>query len=473
VWSKAGNLIRKLTLFQRFLLTGLVIMLAGMLGIGKWVEQQIMTRVVHNVGATTALYVDSFIAPYLQELGQGDSLSLDRVTHLSGLLQDSPMGQRIVAFKLWDTRGKLLYTTSQEAVGETYPMSEGLLRARIGEVSSEISELQDVENAFQGEQYDQLLETYSPVWLSGTDQIIAVAEFYQSTQDLERDMLVARRQSWIVVGTAIAIMYLLLTGFVRQAGKTIDRQQDELGQKVVQLTDLLNQNQELHDRVRNAAASVALLNESFLRRIGSELHDGPAQELGLSVLKLDSLIGRIESQKTTTIDDTLVDHLGGIQVSLQNALKEMRGIATGLSLPQLNTLSLPDTITRAVRNHERRTGTTVEVVLQELPEQIALPVKITVFRVLQEGLTNAFRHALGIGQKVSAYIDGDNLMLEISDSGPGFNPEKVANWEGHLGLNGMRERVESLSGRFTIYTEDGKGTRLVVCLPFSTERSLE
>jgi signal transduction histidine kinase len=260
-------------------------------------------------------------------------------------------------------------------------------------------------------------------------------------------------------------MYLLLSGFVRGAGLTIHRQQAELSQKVNQLTDLLTQNDELHRRVRRAAASVALLNESFLRRIGSELHDGPAQELSLSVLKLDALIGRVETQKTLTVDDPLVENLAGVETSLQGALKEMRGIAAGLSVPQLADLSLPETIQRAVRAHERRTGTSVEMHLAPIPEEAPLPLKITVFRVLQEGLTNAFRHALGLGQQVAVSLERNLLIIEISDKGPGFNPEKVASWEGHLGLNGMRERVESLSGSFTIETAPGQGTRLIARLP--------
>ena len=78
-----------------------------------------------------------------------------------------------------------------------------------------------------------------------------------------------------MVGIAILLIYLLLAVFVRRTSNTITRQQDELSQKVAQLTALLSQNQQLHERVQNAAASVALLNEGYLRRVGAELHDGP------------------------------------------------------------------------------------------------------------------------------------------------------------------------------------------------------
>jgi signal transduction histidine kinase len=344
-------------------------------------------------------------------------------------------------------------------------MHEGMLRARLGEVVSEVSPLEEEENASLGAVYERLLETYSPVWLSGTNQIIAVAEFYQSTDDLDQEIGILVRRSWFVVGLGISFMYLLLAGFVRTTSDTIMRQKSELGLKVMQLTELLEQNEELHRRVRRAAASVALLNESYLRRIGSELHDGPAQDLGLSLLKLDALAGRIEKGNPGPVNEGALDQLSRIQVSLENALKEMRAIAAGLSLPQLTELSLPETVIRVVRAHERRTGTQVSLDLGTIPEQIPLPLKITVFRLIQEALNNAFRHAGGAEQWVRVASEGNQLVVEVTDRGPGFLVAEASGWDGHLGISGMRERVESLGGQFTIESEIGQGTRILAHLP--------
>lgn len=469
LWAGVKGKVLNLTFSRRFMLASLVILLAGMLGIGAWVGNQIEIGVVHRTGATTALYVDSFVAPNLQELGQSNELDPYHVEKLGKLLQDTPMGQQIVAFKVWDTRGRLLYSTDETTVGKVYPMHEGLLRARLGEVVSEVSPLEDEENAPLGALHDQLLETYSPVWLSGTNQVIAIAEFYQLTDDLDAEIAVLKRQSWLVVGLAILGMYLLLAGFVRKASDTISRQQLELGARVTQLTGLLSQNRELHERVRRAAASVASLNEGYLRRIGSELHDGPSQDLGLSLLKLDALAGQLETLPPDRIDPEILVQLGSIEAALQNALKEMRGIAAGLSLPQLKELGLAETAVRAVRTHERRTGTSVELELGDLPADGALPLKITLFRLIQEALNNAFRHAGGAGQQVRVFQQGDLLAIEISDRGPGFVPGLAAAGEGRLGLSGMRERVESLGGRFEIHSQVGRGTRVTAYLPLRME----
>ena len=125
------------------MLASFAILVVGMAGIGAWIGNQIETGVIHRTGATTALYVDSFVAPYLQELDKTNELDPAHVERLSKLLQDTPMGHQIVAFKVWDTRGKLLYSTDPKAIGKSFPMHEGLLRARVGEVSSDVSLLQD------------------------------------------------------------------------------------------------------------------------------------------------------------------------------------------------------------------------------------------------------------------------------------------------------------------------------------------
>ncbi len=467
--ARIRNFFANLTLIQRFMLSGLVVLLAGMIGIGAWVSRQIELGVIHRTGATAALYVDSFIAPNLQELGASEELLPEHVEKLRTLLNSTAMGRQIVAFKVWDPRGRLLYSTDSTVVGRLYPMHDGMLRARLGTVDSAISQLEDEENAPLKAEYGHLLEIYSPVWLNGTDKVIAVAEFYQRPDDLDREIAAARRRTWLVVGSAILLMYLLLSGLVRSAGNTIERQQAELGQKVIQLTSLLVQNQELHGRIRRAAASVALLNEGYLRRIGAELHDGPAQDLGLALLKLDALAGRIEARPTEPVPDGTLGDISKMSDSLQGALKEMRGIAAGLSLPQLSELSLPETVLKASRAHERQTGSRVEVELEGAPGQAALPLRITVYRLIQEALNNAFRHANGAGQRVRVRQAGDQLVVEVSDQGPGFDPEKAGRVEGHLGLSGMRERVESLGGSFKIESRPGLGTVVTAHLPFQSE----
>jgi len=463
---RIDTLLRPLSVAQRFLLASFVILLLGMLGIGWWVEQQIAAGVVHRTAATTALYMDSFVAPNLQELAHGGPLTADHVAILSRLLQGTPLGQQIAAFKLWDAHGRILYSTEPAGIGRVFPVQGGLARAWRGEVAARISDLQDEENTLEREHQSQLLEIYSPVRLRGTDQIIAVAEFYQTVDDLQREITAAQRWSWLVVGSATLVMYLLLSGFVGRASDTIARQQATLNRQVSRLTDLLQQNAALHERVRRAAACTTALNERFLRRIGAELHDSTAQDLSLALLRLDHVIARCEGERATSSDG---QHdradLAVIESSLHHALQEVRAISCGLGLPHLGNLTLAETVVRVVQVHERRTGTSVTLNLDSLPEQASVPLKITVYRVIQEALTNAYRHAGGSGQEVQVRCEVGDLIIEVSDQGTGFDAAQIAISDEHLGLVGMRERVESLGGLFRIESEGGRGTQVIARLP--------
>jgi hypothetical protein len=76
-------------------------------------------------------------------------------------------------------------------------------------------------------------------------------------------------------------------------------------------------------------------------------------------------------------------------------LPQMRAIAAGFGLPQLGGLTLPEVITHVVRSHEQRTRTTVTLQISDLPIQASVPIKIAIYRFIQEGLQNSYRHAGG------------------------------------------------------------------------------
>ncbi len=429
------------------MLASLLILFSGMIGINWWISRQIETGVIHQTAATTALYVDSFISPKLQELERGQALTDYQVSALDKLLQNTTLGQQIVVFKLWGPDGQLLYSTSSVGVGQTYPLDEELSRAWWGRVSSEISDLSAEENVAERERWTQLIETYSPIRRYSTDEIVAVAEFYQTVDSLQQEISAAQRRSWLVVLVATALMYLLLIGFVQRSSDTIERQQGALRDQVAQLTDLLTQNKTLHERVRRAAARTAGLNERVLRRISAELHDGPAQDISLALLRLDSVIARSEARpKTDTNGDRSGEDLEVIQNSMRHALEEVRAISSGVGLPQLSNLTLAEILRRVVRVHEQRTGTKVALSFEALPDQAPLPVKIALYRLVQEALNNAYRHAGGAGQQVRVSGSTHELQIQVVDQGPGFDGMSADDEEKHLGLVGMRERVES-SGR--------------------------
>ena len=464
MFTRFSNTLARLSLVQRFTFVGLIFMIAGSAGIGWWVGEQIRSGVIRESAATTALYMDSFVSPNLQELSQSKTLTPEHIATLTSLLDQTELGRQIVTFKVWDEKSRIIYSSNPALIGRVFPTDDDLVRAFQGEVVASISDLQDEENVEERQFYTRLLQVYSPVRLNGTGQIIAVAEFYQKVDTLDLEIATAQRRSWQVVASTMLIVYLLLVGFVNWAGNTIGKQKTELTHQVAQLTELMSQNDELHGRIKRAAANATALNERFLRRTSAELHDGPTQELSLALLRLGHVIGQNETARTKPAAGNIHEQLPLIQDSLNNALTEIRSIATGLGVPQLENMALSEVLARAIRSHERRSGTKVSLEAQGLPEQAALPLKITVYRLVQEALNNAQRHAQGKGLQVMASCENNELSVEISDQGPGFDVTKPIDWDEHLGLAGMRERVESLGGRFRIESEIGKGTRVIARL---------
>jgi signal transduction histidine kinase len=248
--------------------------------------------------------------------------------------------------------------------------------------------------------------------------------------------------------------------------QTIERQRQELQEKVVTLGKLLEQNEVLRSRLVLAATRSTTLNERFLRRLSAELHDGPAQDLGFALLKLDS--DQLHAVAQNTALEQQAKHgkeLETIQASIARALGEMRAIASGMCLPELEQLSLKETLLRVINAHKRRSQTEVEFVLEETPTELPLPIKIILYRLVQESLTNAFKHAGGKGQKVHLYSQTDQLQLEVSDAGAGFKLGSSLEQSEGLGLLGMRERVESVGGNFEVESQLGMGTKIKITLP--------
>ena len=457
----------RLTLARQYLLVSFLILLAGMVVIGLWVGRQIETGVINRTAGVTALYVDSFIAPQLQELAHGNRLNEYHLRSLDSLLSNTPLGRRIVAFKIWDPNGLVLYSINPALIGRRFPLRPKLTAAFAGDVRTGISTLREPENEYERQRWSSLIETYAPVRAGGVGAVVAVAEFYQTTNELLDEVRSAQRRSWVLVGLATLAMYLLLAGLVGRASRTITAQQDELRNKVSQLQELLTQNRNLHERVRRAAGRVTALNERFLRRISADLHDGMAQDLGLALLRLEALAanGRTTGQDPGGGQPVNQDY-ETVHSALQSALSELRTISAGLRLPELEHLSPAATAQHAVRDYERKTGHTVVLTLGDLPDGAPLPVKITLYRLLQESLMNGFRHAAANGQHADIAHVEDQLDIQVTDDGTGFDPGAVPRDE-RFGLKAMRERVEILGGTFQIDSEPGRGTAVRARLPLT------
>lgn len=431
-----GARVAGLSLASRFALASAAILVAGMVILGAWVTREIETSVLRRVAADSALYVEALVGPAVQGLADG-TFGEDERRDLARALEQAAIARRVVSVKVWSTDGTIVYATDPHLVGSR-PASEGLAAALAGSVMSSRSDLSDEENAYERALAPSLLETYIPVRLASTDRVIAVAEFYQLPDLLEAELARARLSTWLVIAGATGLMYVLLAGMVRAGSDTIEAQRRALQAAVRDLSTTSR-------RLREVSASRAETDEAGLRRVAREIHDGLAQDLATALLTLERGGSRD----------------GHARAAIESALAEVRSLARGLALPDLAPLSLHDVIAQACADHQRKTGRTVARAIDPLPAAATTPVKIAVYRVLQEALSNAFRHAPGSQVTVRARLEADVLQLECADDGPGVPAEPRAG----LGVQAMRERVELLGGRFEIGAPEGRGTVVRATLP--------
>ena len=460
------NALSRLSLVHRFLLIGVLILLGGMALIGTWVGSQIETGVISGTGTVANMYLEGAISPHVQSLAGGERLDdADRVA-LDRMLSGTHLGEHIVALKIWGRNGRIAYNSADPSlVGSKYSMERPLESAFAGEVRSRIVEKTELKNVFKDSRWSRLIETYTPIRAENDATVLAVAGFFQTADGLEQGVRTAQLRSWGVHGAITLAMLVLLATLVRKANDTITATQRELNEKLVQLTELLAQNEHLHDRVNRAAARTTALNEQFLRNIATDLHDGPGQGLALASMRIESLADICGNcEHSLGRNGNVSEDFRTIHVALQSALTDLRAILRGLQLPEIEQLSVAETLQRAADDHQRKTGVAVPLTFSNAPDTAPLPVKITLFRVLQESLANGFRHGGGRAQRVAATASAGHVSVEVADDGNGFDPGALKP-DGHFGLDWMRERVELLGGSFEVSSAIGRGTVVRVSLP--------
>ena len=458
-----------MSLAQRFLVANLAILLVAGLVVGIWVGNELERSIVDRTASVTALYVESIIEPSVASMADGADLTAGEIATLDTHLTSPALAGRIRSMRIWAPDGTVVYSPDSELIGQHFPVDGHLAEAWAGQISAGMDDLSGAENAWERARWSRLLEMYIPIRERGDDRIIAVAEFYLPPREIDAQVTEARVTTWLLVTLAILVAGVLLYGLVKRGSDTIRRQEVVLSRQVDELTGLLSQNAELNERVHSAAERSTTLNERSLRRVSSDLHDGPGQMLSLALLRLDGLQKRAERGDSPTPGE-----IADVEQVLHEAMTDMRSVAAGLRLPELDPMTAEAVASRAAQDHQRRSGTIVHLRTHDVPEVVPLPVKIALFRALQEALSNATRH--GRSEAVDVELRGGEgsgragllgLQLIVRDHGVGFDPAMLRSTEG-LGLAGIREQAHVLGGSFTLHSASAEGTELRVWWPFST-----
>jgi len=214
-----------------------------------------------------------------------------------------------------------------------------------------------------------------------------------------------------------------------------------------------------HRELQALTRRLLSVQEDERRSLARELHDDIGQ--AITAIKLSAHAALDEDDPERRHED-----LSGIIAAADATIHKLRNLATLLRPPQLDALGLE----AALRGHatgifrKAPGGITLDLDIQPLPQRPAPEVEQACFRIAQEGLTNALRHANAdrIALTLSDH-DGQHLRLLVADNGDGFDPSA-----GHgLGLVIMRERAQSVGGTLDIDTAPGGGTRIRLLLPYA------
>ncbi|MBO1904307.1 sensor histidine kinase [Microvirga sp. 3-52] len=446
---------KKRSLAGQFLLVAFAVMLVGMFAMGTLVSWQIEKSVAELKAASTALYINTFIAPHLQEITADGALSPDSVHGLKQAMERPDLQPSITSVRIWNHDGVIVHSDDQALIGKKFTLPPSSRKAWTGAIAAEFDDIPGDEEIVERFAGLPLLKVFAPIRSFESGNVIAVVEFHERAEALNSELIASEWKTWLSTALITLNMMGCLFVIVANGSKTIDRQRAALTERVSQLSELLRQNRILQGRIERAAQNATEDNERTLRRMGYDLHDGVAQLVSLALLRLDRIQGSRNDQ----------DNLQKIQKALSDALNDTRNICKGLLLPEVQTLTLKEALLFMMRQHERRTGTEITCKIADLPEEAPQFVKIALCRYIQESLNNAFKHADGREQHVEVSWDGSTVTVEVADNGPGMSEESGSIGEPRMGLAGLRDRIESIGGALSIKSTPGNGTRIKASLP--------
>jgi len=209
-----------------------------------------------------------------------------------------------------------------------------------------------------------------------------------------------------------------------------------------------------HDRLRNSLDAA----EAERRRWARELHDETLQGLGGLRVMLSSALRRVEQDD---VAELLREGVGQIEREIEN----LRAIITELRPAALDELGLVPAIEALIGRVSAVEGLEIEcsVKLPRADNRVGSELETTIYRLVQEALTNVVKHARADHARVSVSGSDGRIDIEVSDDGGGFDAAAATSG---FGLAGMRERVQLSGGQLSVTPSD-KGTTVRVELPFS------
>jgi signal transduction histidine kinase len=216
-------------------------------------------------------------------------------------------------------------------------------------------------------------------------------------------------------------------------------------------------------RLYRQAEQLAVIRER--ERMARDLHDAVTQSLYSLTLFTEAaqrLVGTGEQER-------LGEYIARLGETAQQALKDMRLLIHQLRPSALEREGLVGALQQRLNAVEGRAGMDARLLLKGALE-LPAPLEEALYRIAEEALNNALKHAAATSVRVWLRGEGDHVELEVTDNGRGFDPDATGD-RGGMGLANMRQRAERLGGSLTVHSILGQGTMVKARLPMSLSAS--
>jgi signal transduction histidine kinase len=258
-----------------------------------------------------------------------------------------------------------------------------------------------------------------------------------------------QRAAWLA---SVALLAALCTAFI--AARHVGRLEKELGRR---------QRAETQNRLdlERLSARLVTAQEEERRSLARELHDAVGQALTAIKMEMGVALRGVEA------DARARSALEQARSIAESTLQSVRDLSQVLHPSMLDDFGLPEALRAYLRGFSQRTSIRAQFIHERMTERLPADVEVCVYRIVQEALTNVARHSGASTCTVSLIRRENVLQLSVEDDGRGLAapPARPVDERRGLGLIGMRERAQTLSGSFVIENRPEGGTRVVVKLP--------
>jgi signal transduction histidine kinase len=469
--------LRGTSIVWRFAVTSLVVFGLIGIGIGALRAGDLRSRSEQAATVRAELIAESVVAPLLVPADLEAPIRGARFQALDRAIHEFAMEDAgVKRVKVWNTDGMVVFSNDPEQVGGQPEMEEDLLEAFEGQVASEISDLDEPENASERALADQLFETYVPVNLTDdteSDEVTAVIEVYQDYSAIQFEIDHLNDTLKISLGIGLLVLYVLLLPVMIGTTRTLRRQNAQLTEQADQLGVLLAREQETVAELRE----LDRLKSDFAAAASHELRTPLTTIRGFAELLKD----RTPPEDAATRDavEAIARQTSHLQRLVGNLLREAQ-LEHGEPETREESTSVEEVLHEVRKGFPGSAGRIRVTSDPDLPRLMLDPV--TLHEIVANLVENALKYSTpGAPVDVTAEFADDALVIRVRDEGAGipsgdlprifdrFTQLDGSSTRAHggvgLGLHLVRELSRRAGGDVAVESVEGKGTTFTVTIP--------